>query len=95
MIRWLAVIAVLALSCPVEAAQRRSAKVLREFQRQVPCPATGLKKGPCRGWERDHRIPLCLGGRDEPWQLQWLTIRDHDVKTVLDLRMCAAVRALR
>lgn len=87
-------IALLAVPCPLEAAQKRSRAVVREFARQAPCPLPG--PGSCfkRGFEADHRIPICAGGRDEVWQLQWLTIEDHNRKTVLDLRMCAALRAI-
>lgn len=50
----------------------RSSKVLSDFQKLHPCPATGLAKGACPGWAKDHVIPLACGGCDAVWNLQWL-----------------------
>lgn len=50
----------------------RSKKVLRDFARVFPCPAT-LKPTPsCKGWAIDHVIPLASGGCDSQANLQWL-----------------------
>lgn len=51
---------------------KRSASVLREFQRIHRCPSTGLPEGSCPGWYRDHVIPLSCGGADIVENLQWL-----------------------
>src|SRR5271169_2953472 len=33
-------------------------KVAREFQREHPCPSTGLASGRCPGYVKDHVVPL-------------------------------------
>lgn len=45
---------------------KRSAAVLREFERLWPRPLDG------RAWYRDHVIPLACGGCDALANLQWL-----------------------
>lgn len=50
----------------------RSSKVLADFQKLHPCPVTGLDKGACPGWAKDHVIPLACGGCDAVLNLQWL-----------------------
>lgn len=50
----------------------RSSKVLSDFQKIHPCPGTGLPKGACKGWAKDHVIPLACGGCDTVGNLQWL-----------------------
>ena len=78
----------MALAWPAEAAQKRSHAVAREFQLSNPCPSTGLKKGRCPGYERDHLIPLCFYGVDAVWNLSWKTVREHREKTKLDVKVC-------
>jgi hypothetical protein len=51
----------------------RSAAVRREFQRENPCPSTGLKTGASPGYIADHIVALKHGGLDEPGNLQWQT----------------------
>lgn len=51
---------------------RRSSTVTTQFQRLHPCPSTGLKYGACRGWSKDHVIPLACGGCDSVENMQWL-----------------------
>src|ERR1700745_941601 len=46
------------------ASEHRSRAVAREFQREHPCPSTGLTSGPCPGYWRDHIVPLACGGPD-------------------------------
>jgi hypothetical protein len=48
------------------AAEHRSAAVAREFQREHPCPSTGLPFGSCPGYVKDHVVPLACGGADDP-----------------------------
>lgn len=90
--RALLVIALVAVSWPCEARLARSAAVVREWRQTHPCPANGLKTGPCPGWQVDHRWPLCAGGLDRPDWLQWLTVADHRTKTRLDLKGCRILR---
>lgn len=62
MIQSLAVVLAL-LAGSAQAADR--SRVLRaEFMRGNPCPVTGETRGPCPGWEADHRVSLCSGGAD-------------------------------
>lgn len=60
---------------------KRRSDVLTAFQRQHPCPATGLTTGACAGYAIDHVIPLACGGCDAVPNLQWLP---QDVKTKKD-----------
>lgn len=50
----------------------RDSSVLREFKKLYACPSTGLRWGPCPGWQLDHVIPLACGGCDSVKNLQWL-----------------------
>jgi hypothetical protein len=50
----------------------RSSRVRSAFQRIHPCPSTGLRIGPCAGWQVDHVIPLGCGGCDAVSNMQWL-----------------------
>jgi 5-methylcytosine-specific restriction endonuclease McrA len=59
----------------------RSRVVRAEFQRLNPCPVNGATRGACPGFEVDHVIALCSGGRDEIANLEWRTREDHALKT--------------
>ena len=83
---------VLALLATTSHALPRSSAVRAEFVRANPCPATGKPRGPCPGWEVDHRHALVCGGRDEAGNLQWLTVEEHRVKTRREVRECKARR---
>jgi len=37
-----------------------------EFKQEHPCPASGARKGPCKGYVIDHVKPLACGGADAP-----------------------------
>ena len=52
----------------------RRADVLRAFRDLYPCPATGLNRGRCDGWNLDHVLPLACGGFDAVSNLQWLPV---------------------
>ena len=78
----------LAFACVSAPAATRSKAVRAEFQRQNPCPSTGLPRGACPGYEADHKTPLCIGGKDDPANLRWLTIEEHKAKTRSDVRLC-------
>ena len=51
---------------------RRSTLVIAEFKQIHPCPANGLREGPCKGWAIDHVVPLACGGCDSVGNMQWL-----------------------
>lgn len=82
----------LLLPGPAEAKIPRDRAQVREFRNANPCPATGLKRGRCDGWEVDHAIPLCAGGPDRSSNLQWITKEDHRWKTFIDVRECRKLR---
>jgi len=73
-------------------ASARSAAKVREFRNEPPCPATGLRRGACRGWVVDHIIPLCAGGADDPRNMQWQERHESLVKDVEERRTCRALR---
>jgi hypothetical protein len=64
----------LASSSHLSAKEYRSREVTREFQREHPCPSTGLTMGACPGYRKDHVVPLACGGPDVVSNLQWQTI---------------------
>jgi hypothetical protein len=66
----------------------RSRAVLRDFQRQHPCPSTGKTTGACPGWIRDHRWPLCAGGSDTVENLVWSPIAEAKLKDKWEVKMC-------
>lgn len=69
-------------------AAERSRAVRTEFQRQNPCPATGLHTGPCPGYVKDHVVPLCAGGADAPSNLQWQTVEAGKAKDREEVKLC-------
>lgn len=87
-------IAACAISIGASARIPRNSEVLREFQRQTPCPATQSIAGPCPGWQIDHIEPLCAGGADRVENLQWLTVQEHKWKTRTDVRVCRSLGKL-
>lgn len=86
MIPWLVVAALLAPSF-VDAAER-SRLARASFMRHHPCPATGLPRGACPGYEVDHIIPLKCKGADSPLNMQWLTVQEHRAKTAAEAKIC-------
>lgn len=83
------------LTIPADARIHRSAAEVLAFKRQSPCPATGLRRGSCPGYQVDHVQPLCSGGPDTRENMQWLTVEDHRVKTRQDLRVCRYLRRVK
>lgn len=67
---------------------KRSAYQAKKFRLANPCPVTGLTTGACVGYEIDHIVPLSCCGMDRPENMQWLTIEEHDAKTLVDNRVC-------
>ncbi len=49
----------------------RSSTAQTAFRKANPCPSTGKRTGPCRGYVIDHRVPLRRGGRDHPSNMLW------------------------
>jgi hypothetical protein len=66
----------------------RSQAEIRAFRAENPCPVTGRRSGPCKGWAVDHVRPLCAGGEDKPGNMQWIADPDHRFKTLVDVREC-------
>jgi hypothetical protein len=66
----------------------RSAGEVRAFRQENPCPATGRRGGACPGWAVDHVRPLCAGGEDKRFNMQWISDQDHRFKTLVDVREC-------
>jgi hypothetical protein len=62
----------------------RSQTAIYKFQKQHPCPSTGKISGACPGYQIDHYQALENGGADAPSNMQWLSIRDHQLKTAND-----------
>lgn len=87
----LAVALGLANGSPAVAADR-SSSARAAFQRLYHCPSTGKPRGPCPGYEVDHREPICAGGADDLLNMQWLSIEAHKAKTREDVRRCAVLR---
>ncbi len=61
-------------------APKRSRSARSAFRRVYPCPTTGKTTGSCPGYEVDHVVPLACGGRDAPWNMQWLTREENRAK---------------
>lgn len=73
-------IALCALSTGADARIKRSQSAKVEFKLENPCPATGARKGPCKGYVIDHINPLACGGADAPVNMQWQTIAEGKAK---------------
>lgn len=65
-----------------EAKIARSRAQVESFLRQH-----GFKRTP-PGYEVDHIIPLCAGGKDSPENMQLLTVEEHKRKTKVDRWLC-------
>lgn len=91
--RWL-IAALLLASTEAQAARiHRDHHVLQEFQALVPCPSTGRTKGPCPGFVKDHRIPLCSAPwADQIWNLHWQSKKDAAAKDKLEWAECRAMK---
>ncbi|MGE9985999.1 HNH endonuclease signature motif containing protein [Desulfovibrio sp. SGI.169] len=74
-------------SISVCARPERSRTQVNAFLRQQ-----GLTRVP-PGYEVDHIVPLCAGGKDTPDNMQLLTREQHREKTRDDLRRCRKLRA--
>lgn len=70
----------LLLPMTAEARIKRSQSAKVAFKYEHPCPATGARKGPCKGFVIDHRIGLCVGGADIPDNMRWMTVETAKAK---------------
>lgn len=81
-----------AVSTECQASPHRSPTVKAEFQRLHPCPSTGKTRGACPGYVKDHVIPLCAGGADAAFNLQWSDLSEAKKKDVEELRLCRMIK---
>ena len=79
---------VLLLPFTANARIKRSQSAKVEFKYEHPCPDTGARKGPCKGWMIDHINPLACGGLDAPVNMQWQTIAESKKKDKWERRGC-------
>jgi hypothetical protein len=70
---------------------RRSPAVRREFQREHPCPAAGLRYGRCPGFAADHVLALECGGEDTVSNMAWQDIQSAKIKDRAE-RLCRLPR---
>lgn len=68
----------------------RSSTVRRHFQQTHPCPSTGQKTGSCPGYIIDHVVALCVGGKDDPSNMQWQTVADASAKDKVECKKKSA-----
>jgi hypothetical protein len=59
-----------------------------EFKRLHPCPASGARLGECPGYVVDHVVPLCLGGPDVPYNMQWRPLSEAKPNDVREPPRC-------
>lgn len=85
-----ALLAACALSMGADARVKRSQSAKVEFKRETPCPATGARKGPCKGYVIDHIKPLACGGADSPENMQWQTVAEGKAKDKWERKACTA-----
>ena len=72
----------------VQAGTKRSQSAKIEFKHENPCPATGARKGPCKGYVIDHINPLSCGGADKPYNMQWQTVEEGKAKDKWERKGC-------
>jgi len=86
----LIIAATLAASCAATQARiPRSEAAKTAFVKMQACPATGLQRLPCPGFQIDHKVPLKCHGSDTPDNLQWLSTQAHKDKTRREAKHCA------
>ena len=66
--------------------KKRNYAIRNRFRRN-----TGYPNGR-PGYEVDHIVPLCAGGADAIYNMQWLSVSAHKRKTRNDVRRCRALR---
>ena len=65
---------------PADARIKRSQSAKVEFKAEHPCPSTGRRKGPCKGYVIDHHVALCVGGPDTPANMRWMAVEAAKAK---------------
>lgn len=63
---------------------KRSSAAKAAFEREQPCPSTGLSRGACPGYVIDHIVALKRGGADAPCNMQWQTLEDAKAKDAVE-----------
>lgn len=66
----------------------RSKKVISDFRKSVPCPATGQTGKRCAGYVVDHVHPLCACGPDSVENMQWQTVSEAKIKDRWERKIC-------
>ena len=87
----LALVALL-LASPAQEKARRSGWARATFLVGHPCPSTGARRGACPGFVVDHIEPLCFGGRDQPFNMQWQPRAESVDKDRLERAVCRAMK---
>lgn len=78
---------------PTLAGEHRSHKAVADFKRAHVCPSTGLARaGRCPGYVVDHVTPLCAGGADAPWNMQYQAIAAARAKDREEWALCRELR---
>ena len=81
-----AILAIALLLLAFDANARDQGEV-RRFKRAHPCPFTVAQ-----GCIVDHIKPLCLGGADKAWNMQWQTRRASYRKDNWERKKCRALQ---
>ncbi len=88
--------AALAAASSTVCAAERSRKALAEFKRAHVCPSTGLARArACPGYVVDHITPLCAGGADAPWNMQYQSIAEGKRKDREERALCRRLKERR
>ncbi len=90
----LAILLLCLLALATARATTRDPVQVRHFRSDHACPSTNLFAGACPGYVVDHIIPLCLGGVDEPRNMQWQSRVDALAKDKLEWEACRKARKL-
>ena len=76
-------------------AVNRSTNERRHFGEENSCPADQQKKYThCKGYNIDHIVPICMGGKDEKGNMQWLAVDVKKAKDRIEKAVCACNKKL-
>ncbi len=70
----------------------RSTRVLASFQRAIPCPTSNSTTGSCKGYVKDHIIPLCAGGYDTTQNLKWSEYNYSKLRDREEVALCHSLK---